>query len=268
NLKLVLDWLEGKGVRYKIDFFSGEPMVQESAFRALEMIAERNFVEKIIIPSNFTFILDESLTNRVEALLKRSRELNSPIILSASIDGKYCEENRPFRSRKEDPRNDEYYDKVFKFCKTWGFSFHPMIYSEGIENWKQNFEWFQGMFRKFDIPFNSIYLLEIRNAEWTAPQVRTFAEFIRWLVNWTKDLLGERTVDFLFHRGFNILSNPLATVGRGLGCSIQSTLFIRLGDLSLMPCHRTSYPQFIYGNLETDGEKVTGLNIRNPELMV
>ncbi|GAI89817.1 unnamed protein product, partial [marine sediment metagenome] len=122
--------------------------------------------------------------------------------------------------------------------------------------------------RKFDIPFNSIYLLEIRNAEWTAPQVRTFAEFIRWLVNWTKDLLGERTIEFLFRRGFNILSNPLSTVGRGLGCSVQSTLFIRLGDLSLMPCHRTSYPQFIYGNLETDGEKVTGLNIRNPELMM
>ena len=35
-----------------------------------------------------------------------------------------------------------------------------------------------------------------------------------------------------------------------------------------MPCHRTSYPQFLYGNLKTDGEKVTGLNIRNPELMM
>jgi len=48
--------------------------------------------------------------------------------------------------------------------------FHPMIYSNKIEYWIDNFLWFQKMFYKYGInPFN-VYLLEVRNVEWLPQQ--------------------------------------------------------------------------------------------------
>ncbi len=62
---------------------------------------------------------------------------------------------------------------------------------------------------------------------------------------------------------FNILSNPLSRVGRGIGCSIQSTFDLRLGDLAWVPCHRLSYDQFVLGHLTDEG-----IDVKNPELAI
>ncbi|GAJ01925.1 unnamed protein product, partial [marine sediment metagenome] len=100
NLAIVLDWLIENKLAPQLEIFSGEPLSQNIGYRALDMILDkfRNVESKpasIVVPTNFTFMLDVDKTKRVELLLMRSREIGMPIVLSASIDGKYCEANRP-----------------------------------------------------------------------------------------------------------------------------------------------------------------------------
>ena len=273
NLDLVLDWLVKRQFVPHIEVFSGEPFFGETGYRVLHRILDRfELVDKkppsIVVPTNYTFILRDEMIQKVEELLIRGRAVGIPITLSASIDGKYCEANRPFK-RESDSRDDAYYDKVFAFSKKWGFSFHPMIYSQHISDWKVNFLWFQAMLKKYDIPWSNIYLLEVRNAEWAAHDIEEYGRFIEFLTRWAFDMCRrdkEQFVDFIFKSGFNTLKSALSTVGRGLGCSIQSTFHLRLGDLAIVPCHRLSYPQFVTGHLEVENNQIAGVRAHNVEL--
>lgn len=280
NLEIFLDWLIENKFTLRIELFGGEPLIQETGFKAIEMILEKykNIKKKpcsLVIPTNYTFLLSEKLTQRIENLLKKAKKIDLPIFLSASFDGKYCEKSRPFKNIKSsqlDPRNDKYYDKAFTFGKKWGFGFHPMIYSEEIKKWKKNWLWFQKKFQKHNIPWDNIYLLEIRNAEWRNEQILEFGKFIEFLIKWTfhNPCHGnlEEFLFFLLRKGYNILGSPFTTVGRGIGCSIQSAVHLRLGDLALVPCHRTSYPPFVFGHFKTKKNKIIGVEISNPELML
>ena len=70
------------------------------------------------------------------------------------------------------------------------------------------------------------------------------------------------------NKGFNILSSPLTTIGRGIGCSYQSSIQLRLGDLNIMPCHRTSYPHLMLAKFNVENDKITGLKAQSPELWI
>jgi len=276
NLKMLLDWLIEHGYAPTIDFFSGEPLFQNVGFDALYMILSmfrpvKMKPKAIVIPTNYTFLLSKSLTGRVEDLIEDSKG-SIPIYLSASFDGKFCEGNRPMKT-KVDRRVNAYYNKCFRFNKRHGFGFHPMVYSELIERWRDNFLWFQSMFKRFNIPFNNIYLLEVRNVEWSKPQLREYAKFIKFLIKWTFENPCKGGVsnylDFIFkRRGYNILSNCLTTIGRGVGCSLQSCLYVRLGDLAIVPCHRQSYDEFILGRFKVEDEKIVGIEAEDPELAI
>lgn len=240
----------------------------------------------IVIPTNFTFLLSDVLTEKVEDLLQRAKDSNIRISLSASFDGKYCEANRPFKRNVAysevsparvwswkykgltDPRDDAYYDKAFAFAKKWNFGFHPMVYSEHVEDWEKNFLWFQENFEKIGHPWMYLYLLEIRNVEWSDKQLQDYMKFIKFLWRWSYQKCGhniERLFHFLFNnKGFNILSGVLSSTGRGIGCSIQATLFVRLGDLTIMPCHRTGYEHFKYGQFKVESgiQKIKGYKLK------
>lgn len=277
NLKMLLDWLiENRMAPYTFEYFSGEALVQEAAFEGLEIILERfkkadRKPSQIIIPTNFTFLLSEELTKRVEGLLLKSRRHGIPIFLSASFDGKYCEANRPLRSGKE-LRDDAFYDKCFAFAKKWGSGFHPMIYSELIEQWPKNWLWFQRNFKKHNLPWQNIYLLEVKNNEWTSKQIIKFGEFIEFLIDWSFNVIFRKDktafVHFLYRRGFNVLGAPLMVIGRGLGCSIQAAMTVRIGDLAWVPCHRTSYPPFLLAHFKVENNQIVGLESYNPELLI
>ena len=278
NAEMLIDWLLEKRLAPKrLELFAGEPLVQPIGLRVLEMILEK-FKDtpirpkEIVIPTNYTFLLNENLTRRIEDLLKSSRDMGLPIFLSASLDGKYCEANRPFKGRKDEPRDDAYYEKVFAFNRKWRFMFHPMVYSKHIEDWKKNFLWFQEMLKKHDTPWHSIYLLEVRNKEWNEKQIAEFESFIGFLIKWAYNNPCKKNtnafIQFLFRDGFNILRSPLSKVGRGLGCSIQSTVQLRVGDLGFTVCHRSSYAPFITAHFEVKDGKITGIKAKNPEMMI
>lgn len=291
NLSMVLRWMKRKGYEPRIEYFSGEALVQQVGLKGLEMLVKEVVPGTVIlIPTNYTFMLNEKLTARVDKIIMDAKERDVHVSLSASTDGKFCEVNRPLLStvtdRREmhnrvweweysgvpDPRDDAYYDKVFAFAAKWGFGFHPMVYSNNIDRWKDNFLWFQEMYKKYDIPWSNLYLLEVRNTEWSDQQIRDYAEFIKFLVRWTWDMTGQNVnsyINFVFKgKGFNILTGPLTTIGRGMGCSLQSAVYLRVGDLALVPCHRQSYKQFVIGWLRVEDGEIVGVKAHNTEILV
>lgn len=263
NAERIVDWMIENGYVANYEIFSGEPLIKDVNFRILGMILDKYENEErkpncIQIPTNMTWIKNEDFKNRVVDLLDRSREENIPIKLSMSIDGKYCTDNRPPITF-----TDKEYDELFTMAKKYKFGCHPMVYSEEIENWKKNWDWFQEQFRKHNLPIDNIYLLEVRNREWSKEQINKFAEFLEYIIDWTNERVDD-FVDFMYSDGYNILRSPFTTHGRGVGCSIQSTPQIRLADLALTMCHRTSYDEFILGKFDEDME----LNIFRPELLI
>jgi radical SAM protein with 4Fe4S-binding SPASM domain len=291
NTDIILDWFFENKFDPKIELFAGDVLVQDIGYWVVNRILDRGrgkLSGPLVIPTNYTFILSDELTNKAENLIQKSKEYNIPMSFSASFDGKYCEENRPFlymvkngwedekrvwhweMNDKKDIRDDIYYDKCFSFAKKHGFGFHPMIYSYTIQNWEKNFLWFQEMLKKHNIPWYNIYLLEIRNVEWTLQQTQKFGEFIKFLIKWSYNMVGKNLqnyFDFLFDkRGFNILTSPLTTIGRGIGCSMQSDIYCRVGDLELGICHRTMYDHLNMGNFKVENNRIVGIDVKNPEL--
>lgn len=293
NLKLVLDWLIANRMSPNIEFFSGGPLEQRVCLEALEMIVERYSQTdpslrpfRIVVPTPYSFLLSEELTARIERLIAAFRALQIHFGLSASFDGKYCEQFRPLAYTKSGPlsdgylfkaesdaRTDQFYERAFRFNKKHQFGFHPMLYSRAMPYWKKNFLWFQENFQKFGLPPAGLYLLEVRNQNWTADQIHALGDFMEFLIRWAWEELCQqdisRFIHFIFRqKGFNILSNPLSTIGRGLGCSKQSALYLRLGDLAVVPCHREMYPGDEYGFLIPDERKVLRFKVTNPEKLI
>jgi radical SAM protein with 4Fe4S-binding SPASM domain len=235
-------------------------------------------IKSIMVPTNYTFILKDELIEYAEDIISKFSDIGIRVDLSASFDGKFLDSsNRPLKTvinsngKIKEPRDDQYYNKVFEFSRRHNFGFHPMVYSNKIEEWKDNFLWFQKKLKEHDMDWKNIYLLEVRNAEWTSQQIIEFGKFMKFLIYYAWEKVGENELDyknFLFEgRGFNILSGPLSRIGRGLGCSIQSSFYVRLGDLTVNPCHRTMYPGFEYFKFKTMDDRIVGIESVNPELM-
>jgi len=265
NTVMIMEWLKRNNLKPRIDLFSAEIFSQEIGFQVLDLIYQLGWEGMYVgIPSNFNFLFDEEKTNRVLSTHKKFFSNNKKLYLSCSVDGKYMEDNRPIRDGKL--RDDSFYKKLFSTYRILKQGYHPMLYSEGIENCKDNFLWFQDNFIKYDIPYPNLYLLEVRNKEWTIEQSRQLGEFIEFLVEWLQDKAGsdEGLIDAIFKdRAFNILSSVLLTNGRGMSCSVQATQVVRLGDLSIYPCHRTMYPSFKLAQMKVVDSKITGIESVN-----
>ena len=272
NLDMLLAWLKKNELYPHLEIFSGELFFQEVGFKVLERLVEwqneNEIKHPISIPTNYSFIFDEDKIERLEKIFELSK---ARIFLSCSVDGKYCDENRPFIDNKI--RTDEYYDRMFQFAKKHNFGFHPMIYNEKIENWKKNWLWFQENMEKYDIPITHIYLLEVRNVEWNKKQIQEYYKFIRFVLNWTwnkiKDQVSpEKFPQYVFDNKLFNMFNMFSTTNRGLGCSMQSTLQLRLGDLTTSVCHRTAYKAHNLWRFKTDGKEITGIEALNYNLAI
>lgn len=290
NLDLLLNWVIENKFTPGLEFYSGGSLESELGFDALNLIYEKfskidlDFRPPYItIPTNYSFILDDQLIDKVEKIIENIKSLEINIFLSASIDGKFLEKkNRPFRSfermlkthsglfrPEEDNRDDVYYDKLFAFNVKHHFGFHPMVYSYGIELWKDNFLWFQEMFEKFNINFQDLYLLEVRNAEWNEHQIQEFLNFIDFLIKWSWNKLNydvDKFINFLINdKGFNILTDSLFLKTRGSGCGLQTSLYVRAGDLAIVGCHRQSYDGYEFGKFVVENNRIVDIESINLE---
>lgn len=291
NLGILIDWLIDNKLTPNFEFYSGSPLSSELGFRALDTIYNKYSIvglelrpASLIVPTNYSFLLRDDLTERVYNTIDKIESLEIKIVLSASVDGKYMDKiNRPFRDFKRvleaksdlyrpetDIRDDLYYKKLFDFNVKYDFGFHPMLYSHGIEKWKDNFLWFQNMFEKYNIPFYQIYILEVRNEEWSQKQLEYYSEFIDFLIKWTWENKVDRNIEkfmqFLFtERGYNILTNSIYKRSRGTSCGLQTTMYVRAGDLAIVGCHRQSYNGYEFGKFIVENDKIVDIEAKNIE---
>ena len=272
NLDMVLAWLKKNNYYPHLEIFSGEPFFQDIGFEVLERLIdwqnENEVRHAIMIPTNYSFIFDDDKIQRMEDLFAKSKER---IFLSCSVDGKYSDANRPFIDGRI--RDDEYYDRMFKFSKKHMFGFHPMIYSENIEQWPENWLWFQENMKKYEIPFTHIYLLEVRNKEWNKKQIMEYYKFVRFVMRWTwnhvKDhVIPEKFPKYVFDQKLFNMFNIFSTNHRGLGCSMQSTTQLRLGDLTTSVCHRAAYKGHNLWRFRTNDKEITGIEGLNINLAI
>jgi radical SAM protein with 4Fe4S-binding SPASM domain len=276
NTDMLIDWFAENGFAPKVEIFAGDslndPTCRKVIHKFLDACLEGRYVtHELILPTNGGWLLHENKIRDVEAIREKAEFAGVYCHFSFSVDGKYMDkENRPFKSDRLD-YSDEFYHRMFSFMANhFASGPHPMVYSNNIENAKKNFLWWQEQMEKYNLPWNNLYMLEVRNAEWTVGQTQKYTEFIEFLLRWVWDKLGQdkaRFVDWISkEHGFNIIGMPFAKTMRGMPCSIQSCMTLRLGDLTVIPCHRTAYKHMETAKMLTEDGKITGFEAKNIEL--
>lgn len=270
NCEKIMKWL-WKGNLYPdtIEIFSGEffnlPFWKEYLniiFRYLNKMPEGDKIV-VVIPTNGTFFFDEKKINEIQNLIDEARGKGLRVFLSLSVDGKYLDnDTRPLRNGKQ--YDEVFYDRMFTFCARNNLSFHPMVGAKGIENWIKNFDWYVEniqKYYKFDSKWKAltkIYLLEVRNPDWKTKELEELGRFLNHVLDTVFGNCNspERKAENLSTRVLNIFSSITSSVGRGLGCSLQQCLHIRMGDLALVQCHRTAYQELLgaYLDFTEEGE--------------
>lgn len=280
NAELLLKWLKKNNYKVEnISIFSGEflnlPYYKKILECCRNYFLESNISGVISIPTNSTFLFEENKTTEIENIISDFRKDNVYIYLSHSVDGKYLDnDTRKMRNGKE--YDDYFYEKLFNFSKRNGTGFHPMVSAEGIKNWKKNYTWYVenliNNFGSLDDIVKRLYLLEVRNPDWKKEDLEDLEDFILFLI---EDMFQRYGRDknaflnnFILKNGLNIFSPVVASTGRGISCSEQMDFGVRLGDLAIVPCHRTSYEGFNGGYFTVEEKEITGITSENPETYI
>lgn len=269
NLQTILNWYKKNEFICPLDIFSGEWLTTEYRDAIFNTIYD-NFknIDKrpncILIPDNMQFLKNEEATKKVIEWIEKFKKLGIPILISASIDGKYCDNGRT-------PNEDEFYKKVFELCEKYHFYAHPMVSAHNIDYWIDNYVWWRENAPK-DVG-RHLMMLEVRNEDWTQEKIQSFIRFLDFLIDYRfKNDFNENKEEFLKYilrlpgaNGedyghecsyenitFNNMSFDLAQ--DSISCSFYNNFCIRLGDLAVPICHRTSYEELLIGkfNLTND----------------
>lgn len=282
NMNLILNYLIERDIHPKrIDIFSGEIWNTSLGKKSLECIydAIKNRGLKsnyIMIPSNMSFLMDSETKEFIENMIDKFKEIKVQLVFSVSVDGKILEEeNRPFLQKRNNQfkSDDTWYDFLFSWCKKQEFAFHPMVAASGIEKWIDNYKWWNQMYKKFDMdPYNYGMYLEVRNDDWTLEKIHEYLKFLNFMMDYDyKNYVDSNLDNFISEaipeenqKGY--FPYVILDQGKYWGCGVDTMLIVRLGDLAIGPCHRTSYKQFIYGNYEVKNGKIIGLHAENIQL--
>lgn len=282
NCEKLLKWVNLNDYHpANIDIFSGEffnlPYYKDIIDLIVKYVKPVNASTPVYIsiPSNCTFCFSDEKTAEIQELVDTYNKKDSQyrIGVSMSIDGKYLDnDTRALRNGKK--YDDEYYDRAFKFAAKNNFAFHPMLGAKGMDRWIDNWEWYiSNIVKYFECDeieaFKRIYLLEVRNPDWTPREMQFLDDFITHYTQRAFELCHRNTrmfADVFLHgHGGNLYSEVASSIPRGLGCSIQSNLGVRLGDLAIPLCHRTSYDGYIAGRLKLDGAS-WDVELENPNV--
>lgn len=288
NLDIFFNYLIEKNYfPTSIDLFSGEIWNSPFGMAVLEKLL--NFVKiadgkvkSIMIPSNFSFILDDYYKEKVEQIIEAAKYYGTSLLLSCSYDGPIVEEkNRPFvKDDSAKKTTDEYISRLFDWCKKFNFGFHPMVNAHNIDKWPDQFKWWVDTLNKYDLNIWAYSMfLEVRNNEWTEDTIKKYLYYLNESIDYTIDKIYKNDLnaykDEIFclnpqnngelkNYNFQALgANPI-----NCGCSVDHLISIRLGDLAWVPCHRTSYEKLIYGKLIVEDNKIQGIKALNLPLMI
>ena len=278
NFQYLINWYIENEFICDINLFSGDWIntklrqpIFNIFYNSFKNIKQNKRPKFIIIPDNMSFISDEKLINEVQNFIDKMKEIKIIVIFSASIDGKYCDDDR-------NQHTDEYYKRLFEFCEKNNFLCHPMVSSSNIKNWIQNFLWWQETAPQFIA--QDLMLLEVRDESWNNENIADLLNFCNFLIEYkyknyfNSDL--ESFTKYLFHSknksGYSlerIVSSGFQEQSDKIGCNIQNNLHIRVGDLKFVLCHRLSYKELELGQLQVKENKIIKESLPiNLELLV
>lgn len=278
NLDMLLKYaVENWPYLKHIDIFSGEIAGNQLFFDVLDIVKKYkkqglNYMEEIIVPTNFSFIFNQADTEKMQFYIDDfNKNYNIRLVLSASIDGYIIEDlSRPQKIYHK--RDMDFYHKVFQFLKKNNFCAHPMIAACSVDKWVENYKWFLDMCEQYDFdPLSRVMTLEVRNDDWTDEAIENYKKYLDFYCN------------YHFEHRYN--NNPKNFAKAALGidgdrkgytnlllldatqfptCSVAYQLTVRLGDLALAPCHRTAYPEFLYGKFVVENDEIVDIEANNP----
>ena len=280
NLGIFLDYYIKKQFIKDISLFSGEFII-DGLFSKIMQIFYDKFANQyykpraIIISDDGDFIAYPEKIQEVEDWMARLDSIGIKLHFSLSVDGKYMDINR---SRGQ--RDDTYYKTLIDFCDKHFFAFHPMVSAFNIDKWIDNYNWWKSVLDDFQ--FSRLMLLEVRDDNWTNDKIQEYLKFLNYIIednfknryHSNHELMAQRITNQLYYTtaSYDPLTIPcfLDEAGRdyfGMCCTIKTNLCVRLGDLAIVPCHRTAYPQFVNGHFEVIDGKIKGIVCENYEIL-
>lgn len=275
NAEKFLKWLNKENMKpNSIDIFSGEPLNLPYIDELISMIIDRLPGVPITIPTNGTYCRSDKSLQKVEDLLNKWNTKSS-VFLSMSVDGKYLDnDTRAMRDGKL--YDDAFYDRLFKFIKKYNLAVHPMVGPKNIDKWCDNLDWYVDNLSKYldcdkAHALSRIYLLEVRNPDWTDKELADLSKFCNYLTNRAFEFYDKDKYCFvdnflLGDLGCNFYSGLISVMPRGLGCGIQQEFAIRLGDMKLVPCHRIAYDGFNACTIKIDDNYNIDYDLENENL--
>ena len=281
NVDKVFDWLRVEKLLPKgIDLFGGEAIscseyqrLFNSIYSFVSELTEKQRADfSVCLPANVIFLEDKAYYDMLIDTQKRFIDIGIPIHYSLSLDGKYCDpHSRPAYNPKF-RYSDSFYDTVIQFSRECALRphFHPMIARENIKYWKENFLWYVDFIRKayqcsIQDSLKYLYLLEVRNWDWTDDEIKEFSLFLEFLIEYLYEQLGSDSFYKEVIKGTTL--NILHFYGmnrRGLTCGLQTNLTIRTGDLTTAPCHRLFYDIYTSSTIEVQPDKSFKFKSKNP----
>lgn len=274
NLRSLLNWLIlNKKKAPLIDLFSGEIWGEQFGYDFLNTMLEYaklfKYTNGISIATNMDFLFTPNGEQWMEHFITEFDKLGIRFNISASIDGAYLDDVYRPQDKNYSIKidyNQEYYDKIFSFQSRHNYGFHPMVYSKNCKYWCDNFDWYISMLKKYypNHPNKTPMMLEVRDDNWSDDDLEYYKKFLNHVIEYQFNEVYKGNIfaftEYLTRiRDYKIFINNNIGIYKyqgKLNCTIPQELFIRLGDLAIVPCHRTSYPENIYGYIDFSGEEL------------
>jgi radical SAM protein with 4Fe4S-binding SPASM domain len=279
NLRILLDWCREQNFQIpKLDLFTGEIWHTKFGCEVLDVIYDEMQAglrcKELEIPTNCTFCTTDTLMRRMQSYIDRFAQIGARITISCSVEGAVIEKlTRPVKGDEStDLRTDEFYDRLFQFARKNHYLFHPMVASANVKYWPENFLWYREQCDNYDIAAqHPLMMLEVRNADWTEESLRDLCAFYDFQIDYDLSHKYNNNVIELANDLFGISGNSesgyvnyaLPFSENYKGCTVPMTMTVRLGDLAIAPCHRTSYNKLLYGKFVVEDDKIVGLQENN-----
>ena len=258
----------------------------------------RNEIHKIVsVPTNASFLMDEEQTKKIEHWLNKFEEINMSLVLSFSVEGPQELEalERPQKNSNNTKTDTNFYEKFFEFRKKYHMSSHPMVTKNFVKNYKTNYDWWIDTTINYNITQQNtqgeeVYaipmFLEVRDAEqWDTPEaLSNYKKFLNYVADKDFATIHNNNLDDFAYHFFDDFTEGRKHLGRydkiqpyiigfpylsnRMTCSIQGGAVFRVGDLAYIPCHRTCYPQFVYGHFRKENGKIVELEAEKPTLAI
>lgn len=254
--------------------------IYETESFCLNFIMEKNIPNfRIIIPSNFSFVNDSRHLPKLKEWQNKFIKINVKINFSVSADGKYATK---VRENKQNNEVDQYYDKIIQAGFELKAGFHPMISSETIENYIQNYDWWLEQLAKYNskLPFEKQFdfsptFLEVRNNTWTKEKIDSYVLLLNHMIDKRIELFNgniELLASHLFNNNNNnikmnnsdVLRFPIRTFSEHSPCTLTGLMHINLQNMAIVPCHRLTYYQFIGGKFIIENNEIIDIDPINP----